>query len=519
MEMRNRLSSLLSALPPGQKVMALVALVMLAMSGVVFARWVTEPTYTVLYSGLDDTELAAVIDELEAQAVSYRIEGGGSRILVPQANLYRVRAALATAGVKGASVPQGYDLLDGQGINVSDFRQRIDYQRALEGELAKTLLAMDAITAANIHLVIPEEELFVERKKPATASVLIDTRRELSELEVETIAYLVASAVDGLEPTDVTVADVSGRILQAPGDPSDPGTMSSRQLRMVREFEEGLSDDIRQLLETTIGVGRSSAVVRAELDFDERSTESETFDPENASLVSEKTTEESFSGTGTSPGVAVGVDGGAVETGPGSEYSYERNEASRDFGVDRVVSRVVAAPGKITRLSVAVALDDGSLTGQTAPAPAEVKRLVAAAIGLDPSRGDSIEVSSIPFPVLDQASDQAEPESPGGGLLDLIPQAVGALLVLLAGGALFLMARGGGRTVGSASAMRPVAALPGSGTAQAPPSLVSAVESLVLAREESVDPLDAEVLELVERQPDEIAAVLRSWLADRRDRL
>ena len=298
MERRNRIGDMLVALPLAHQIVIGIAAVVLVMAAFVFFQWVSTPSYTVLYSQLDDGSLAAVVDELDRQSVPYKIEGGGSRVLVPKEDVYEVRASLATAGVQNGALPQGYSILDDQGLNVSDFRQRVDYQRALEGEMALTLLAMKDITSATVHLVIPEEALFAEDEEPVTASVLLETSAPLGELEIETVTFLVASGVEGLEPANVTVADVDGLVLHAAGDMAAESAVSNRNLRMIRDYEAALAADVQALLASVVGPDSASVVVRARLDFDEQSVETQTFDADSAVSLREQTIDETYSGSG-----------------------------------------------------------------------------------------------------------------------------------------------------------------------------------------------------------------------------
>jgi flagellar M-ring protein FliF len=507
MEQRTRLTDMVKALPVAHQVVIGIAGLVLLMAGYLFFNWVSTPSYTVLYTGLDDTTLSSVVDELEQQGVAYRIEAGGNRVLVPKSQVYKVRADLAAAGVRSGAAPQGYELLDGQGLNVSDFRQRIDYQRALEGELARTLLAMNDISAATVHLVIPEETLFVADEEPVTASVLIDSNRTLGELEVETITFLVASSVEGLEATNVTVADVEGQVLHAAGEISAGAAVSNRNLRMTRDFEASLSTDVRNLLATVVGANSASVVVRAQLDFDEESVESETYDPDSATALREQTIDEQFIGAGVPPGGTLGVDGAPIETEDGEEYTYDRSEVIREYGVDRVISRTVTAPGRVNQLSVAVVIDDGSLTGAPTPPVTEIENLVTAAVGLDTNRGDSISISAVAFPAADEATEDTEAAAAGGlDPLSMIPQAIGGLVMLVVAIALFLMTRGGKKAGPELALEATPAALPG-GERGADRELVGAAVG---------DAIHPEVMSLVQKQPEEIAVLLRSWLADRR---
>lgn len=470
-----------------------------------FFTWVSQPSYTVLYSDIDQAQLSQVIDSLDAAGVPYRLEGGGSRVMVPQNAVYQVRAELAADGIQGSVVPKGYELLDQQGLSVSDFRQRVDYQRALEGELARTLSAMNGVSSATVHLVIPEEALFIENQEPVTASVLIDPRGTLSESDIEAVVMLVSSSVEGLEPGQVTVASTDGSVLHTAGEDTFTA-MGSQQLRMTSEFESAMTANLNTMLASLLGPGRASVVVRAELDFDERSTESETIDPATATPLRSQEVEETFTGEGAGAAGTVGVDGAPLPTGDGA-YDYNRNEATTEFGIDRVVVRTTDAPGTIQRLSVAVVVDDGTLTGLTAPDLATLDALVAAAIGADPNRGDTVEVSALAFP----APAETEPveEETDGGMMSMLPTIIGAMVLLLVTVGLFLMTRSGKKPKKGKK----------SEVIGMPDALMSGqvLDAGALARANAVQGLTDDVIQLVERQPEEIATLLRSWLADRRE--
>ncbi len=503
MDVKARFSAFVRTLPTAHRVGIVAAIAVLVMASVVFARWITTPTYTLLYSGLDDAAVAEVVQELDGLGVAYRLEGG-ARILVPRDQLYETRASLASAGVAGKTTPPGYELLDDQGLSISDFRQKVDYQRAVEGELAKTLMAMDGIDRASVHLAIPEEELFAEQRKPVTASVLVGTNRTLDEAEVEAITFLVSSSVEGLDASNITVADASGAVLHAPGDAAGSTVLTSRQQRQTREFEQALSEDLSSLLTRVTGGTPASVVVRASMNYDESETQTETFAPDSQVALKEQTSQEDYEGTGAGADQAgvVGVDGGPLPDAAGQDSTYTREEVLREYGVDKIVGRTVAAPGRVERLSVAIVMDDGSQTGAAIPSLPEIEQLAAAALGLDEERGDVVAVSILPLPAAEAAPVEEEPE---GGLLDLLPEAVAVLVLLIIAVALFLMSR-----------RRKTAVLP------VPEQYVDDATEL-LYEPEPVEPPDAqaralqrEVTELVERQPEEIALLLRSWLADRR---
>ena len=492
-----------------QRVSMGAALVVVVIAAAAFMRWVSAPTYTVLYSDIDQSQLSQVIDSLESNNVTYQLEGGGSRILVPQTDVYRLRAELASEGVQGSVVPQGYELLDNQGLSVSDFRQKVDYQRALEGELARTLNAMTAINASTVHLVLPEEALFAENQEPVTASVLIDPNGSINEGDVEAITFMVSSSVEGLTPEQVTVASTDGTVLHAAGEETGIG-VGNAQLRMTADFEQSLAQDITSMLSSVLGSGRASVVVRAELDFNETSTETETYTPESQIAVRAQTVDEVFNGAGDSPVGSVGIDGEAIEVTDDGSYEYSRNEATTEFGVDRIVTRTMEAPGAIDRLSVAVVVDDGELTGATTPDLNTIDGLVTAAAGIDVDRGDTVEVSAVAFPAV--AALEASEELPieDGGMLDLVTTIAGALALVVVAIAMVLMTRGGKKSK-KVETQITAEALP---IGDRSPALVGAAGGPGAAEALEMGGMASDVMELVERQPEEIATLLRSWLAD-----
>lgn len=508
MGIRDRLASFLPELPVAHRIGIGAAGVGLVMLFVVFVQWVTTPSYTVLYTGLADEEVASAISELETLGVPYELTSGGSTVMVPRDELYTTRASLAGAGVAGAAQPQGYELLDGQGLSVSDFRQRVDFRRALEGELSQTLAAMDGIAQAGVHLVTPEQQVFTDQQQPATASVLLTTTRPLGAAEVDAVSFLVASSVEGLQPDQITIADVDGTVLHTPGDTAGGTQLASRQLRQTREFEQLLASDITALLQQATG-STASVVVRAGLDFDESETSTETFDPESAVALREQLQNEEYTGSGAPQvGGTVGADEGTLPV-TSDEGEYRREEVSREFGVDRVTTRTVRAPGNVERLSVAIVVDDGTVTGAVVPATEELETLVTAAIGLDADRGDEIAVTRVAMP----AVEDVEPV-PSVGMLDELPKYVAGGVLALAAVALFLMTRqrGGRRAATHELGARPAAAL-----AATPAETAPAEESTAGGEHRREGPaLKDEVADLVQAQPEEIATLLRGWLADRR---
>ena len=493
MEQKDRLAALVRSLPPAQRAGIAVALAVLVMAAVPFVQWVMTPSYTLLFAGLDDRELAEVTSELDAQGIDHRLEG--TRVLVPQDQLHSARANLAEAGVSGAPAVEGYELLDEQALGVSDFRQQVDLQRAVEGELARTLGAMDAVDSATVQLVLPDEALFTEQREPASASVMVRPRTQLDQGQVESITLLVSSAVEGLDPDGVTVADTSGTTLHSP-EQGTVGGVTDVQQRRTREFESALSSDLSDLLQRATDAP-ASVVVRASLDFDETETQTELYEDGGVPLR-EQTSAERYEGTGPAVGGIVGVDGGPAEDAVGAEGDYEREDATREFGVGRTTTRTVEAPGTVERLNVALVVDEGAPIGD-----GEIEQLVAAAAGVDAERGDQIAVSRVATPEPEEAL-AAEEDS--AGLIEQIQRIVAMVVFLVIAIGLFLMSRRRRKEPEPQQKLVPAQVRD--------PQPVSEPEQPEQIEHEP-DVRD-EVAELVEKQPEEIAMLLRGWLADRR---
>lgn len=525
-DVRDRLSGFVTALPVTQRITLGAAAVGLVMVSVWFFSWISAPAMTVLASGLQTDDLATIIDQLEASNTPYEIGAGGTTVMVPRDQLYSTRADLATAGISSGEAGEGWELLDDQGIAISDFQQQANYQRALEGELARTLTAMDGVEAATVHLVLPEDRLFTEQQEPRSASVLLDTRRDLAAEEIEAVVFLVSSAVEGLDPDGITVADADGTVLHTPGESGGTASGASRQLRETRAYESALAADIQRLLATATG-STASVVVRAELDFDTTQTNVRQYDPASQVATSEQTVEEEYAGTGGLEGGTIGVDGGPAVEGEAATTDYTRSEVLREYGVNETTTVTTNAPGQVEGLSVAIVMDDGSVTGASVPAEEEVAALVAAAVGLDEARGDSVAVTRVPFP---EGADAPAMAESGTDLMTMVSQVGSVLVLLVVATTLLLMSR---RRDGGVEEL-PAGAADGSAlVAAAGGELEQARERVLVAEAREVGALGGgapaavpaaigvaddgarrEVEQLVDRQPEEIANLLRGWLAD-----
>jgi flagellar M-ring protein FliF len=382
------------------------------------------PDYGVLFSNLQPDEANAVVQKLDAAKIPHRLADGGATILVPQENLYEERVALAGDGtVKGGG--QGWELFDKTDFGMTDSREKIDKIRATQGELQRTIGGLTPVESARVHIASPEASLYSETQLPTTASVVVQTKpgMQLSSDEVRGITQLVAGAVEGLKPENVTVLDQNGTVLRpAPlagvsgNDAADALKLTQDQLIAKERYENDLQQSLQGLLDTTIGGHRSAVRVATDMNFDANSTETKSYAPQGT-IRSQQTERESYTGTGGPRNPATGVPGTTTNVVPtyqgvqqqNGNSRYTKSKTTTNYEITEQNAKHVDAPGKITRLSVAVLVNVPAVTGNPAGANGQpqyaiaavdvqkIKNAITAAAGIDPARGDQISVEALPF--------------------------------------------------------------------------------------------------------------------------
>ena len=330
--------------------------------------------------------------------------------------------------------------------------------------------------------------------------------------ETDAVANLVAGAVENLAVGAVTIIDIQGRTLLSPESSQDAGALGGRNVLRTIDFENRLEEDITRLLLTAGSGDRASVMVRAQLSYDEVAQRTESFDQSNQIPIREQVISEVFTGPGSAaPGGIAGVDGVDPDANGDGAVAYDRNENTTEFGVNSTVTNLVRAPGDIESLHVGVVVDDGSLTGATVVDAQVLSELIGASIGLDQERGDTLIVTAVPFEVIEvvegaeTSSLLAQDAPPTSSPLDLIPQVVGALVMLIVAGVLISMMR---KNASSPDAT-PTPALP-PGSPDTPPGTTTSQDGTPAA--ELGPPVRSDVLDLVQRQPEDIATLLRGWL-------
>ncbi|GAA4738611.1 hypothetical protein GCM10023350_23680 [Nocardioides endophyticus] len=523
-----RLRSTFMSFTLGQRLVVAVGGAALLLAAFMVFRWVSTPNYAPLYSNLAAEDASAVVDELTAEGVPYELADSGSTIMVPRDKVYSTRITLSGQGLPADSGDQGYTLLDGQDISTSDFQEQTDFKRAMEGELSKTIEAIDGVNTAVVHLALPEKKVFSDEQDPTTASVLIDTSAgtAVAPEKVQAIVNLVASSIDGLDSGNVTVADSTGKVLS--DESAAGGVGAGPQAQAVTDFQARKTQQIQTMLDRVLGAGNSTVQVSADLDFDKSIQESTTYNTKKKTpALSESSSKETYTGTGTAGGSTgvVGPDGqmdstGTATTGDGRPNQYDKQSVTRDNAVEKTQEHREAAPGSVRSLHIGVVLDTESAQGVDA---ADVKDLISAAVGIDAARGDTVEVSTMAF---DRSADTAAAEELAAAnkakadarRWSMIRNGGIALAILAMVLLAWLRARRGkrerdARTEILVEQLRSDAAARAAAAAALEPT--PAVAALEAADQAANDEMRREIAALAERQPDEIATLLRGWLVER----
>ncbi|TKC89282.1 flagellar basal body M-ring protein FliF [Trinickia terrae] len=387
--------------------------------------WSRAPDYKVLFSNLSDRDGGAIITALQQANVPYKFAEGGGAILVPSDQVHEMRLRLAAQGLpKGGSV--GFELMDNQKFGISQFAEQINYQRALEGELEKTVESISTVREARVHLAIPKPSVFVRDKEAPSASVLVNLYpgRALDEGQVVAVTHMVASAVPDMPVKNVTIVDQDGNLLT---QSSSSAGLDPTQLKYQRQIEHDTQQRIDAILGPLFGAGNAHSQVSADLDFSHVEQTAESYgpngNPQQASIRSQQTS----ASTESSTGAAQGVPGALSNTPPqpasapidapasgasttASTPTSQRKDATTNYELDKTVRHVEQPIGSIKRLSVAVVINNmpitdarGHVTMQPVPADllAKVDQLVKDAMGYDAQRGDSVNVVNSAFTKID----------------------------------------------------------------------------------------------------------------------
>ncbi len=413
-----QLQNLLKNISVGKRI-AILILAVGSISGFIFLMsWAGQPEFHPLYTNLDSQDAGIILSRLKDQKIPYRISSNGNTILIPQEHIYETRMDMASEGLpQGGNI--GFEIFDNTKFGMSEFAQNVNYQRALQGELARTINGFSEVDRSRVHIVMPEKSLFLNEEHSASASVVLKLRygKWLTQDQVQGIVHLVSSSVSRLAPDNVTVVDSNGRLLAGLKDESGLGTLSSNQLDYQAKVEQKLENRVLTMLEKALGANRAIVRVSCALNFKRREQTEERFFPDNKVVRSEQVFNETAKGTDTTPQGIPGIQSNLPAANP-SQSNTVNNENTTFSKLDRTVnyeigkmtSHTLEPVGAVERISVAVLVDgtyqstpnkDGKLNGTYVPRSPEelmkIENLVKSAVNFDGARGDKVEVVNIPF--------------------------------------------------------------------------------------------------------------------------
>lgn len=408
----NQLVRIWNSLTMAQRISLAAAPVVIFALSMALLHWKREGDFRTLYSSLAPEDAVAVTQKIREAGIEFRLDETGSAVSVPSAKLAEVRLALAGAGLPHTG-RIGFELFDKTNLGASDFAEQVNYRRALEGELERTVGTLSEVAQARIHLTFAKESVFLDSRQPAKATAVLKLRREnrLSQTNVVAIANLIASAVDGLAPESVAIVDSSGRLLNRPRNGEDNEARAAEaNFDYRRQLESELLSKINQSLEPLLGAGKFRAGLNVECDFTTSEESEETYDSSKSALTQSQSTEESNSiaGSAGTPGTASNLPRSPERQTANASGIFRRTE-SMSYLPGKSVRHTVAPKGTIRRLSAAVLVDHGTRwTGSgtkarrtlIAPSPEvlkAVREVVASVTGYNEQRGDQITVEALPF--------------------------------------------------------------------------------------------------------------------------
>lgn len=436
------IKNMLNSLSMAQKIsIVLIAIVAIVGIFMVF-KWSSQPDYVVLYSNLNPEDAAAIIQKLDEAKIKYEVSDDGTIIKVDQKKIADARLLLAEQGLPADSTI-GFEIFDQQFFGLTDFTQKVNYQRALEGELSKTISGLDEVESVRVHLVLPESDVFSDEQTNSSASIVLKlkTGAQLKGSSVRTITNLVSSSVKDLKKENITIADTQGNLLSSGGD---EGTEISEYQNIVDEFENGIEKDLNVMLAQIYGSGNIIVRVNANINFDKKESEVETYVPKEDGkgiILSESNIKETYdknsgttsdntaAGTGTNvPDITSTTESSATpsyaeqnekansEKTNSEDNNYLKDETSTQYVVSKKIEKINSQGGNLEKMSIGIFvnknLEDEEIN--------DIKSVVSAATGLNEKRGDSISIKGVSFTNIESTTAEDDSSVTGLSLKDQI---------------------------------------------------------------------------------------------------
>ncbi|HAM51257.1 MAG TPA: flagellar M-ring protein FliF [Nitrospiraceae bacterium] len=488
--------------------LSVIALTITAL--ILLFSWLQKADYQILYANISEEDAGSIIQKLQEQKVPYKVSAGG--IMVPSDKVYDLRLQLASQGLpQGGGI--GFEVFDKTSLTMTDFVQKLNYRRALQGELSRTIRSLAEVDQCRVHLVVPERSLFTTEEDRPKASVLVKLRqgRRLSQSQVQGIVHLVSSSVEGLDPKDVAIVDSTGEMLTSAAN--DPMDMTGNQTEYRQSIEKDLETRVLSILEPVVGKGKVKAKIAATLDFTKVEKTEERFDPDGQVVRSEqRNTEKSTNGTmGRAPGTSSNLSGKTPSQVASTQGQSEKKNETVNYEISKVTSHIINPSGEIKRLSV-VALVDGVYTTQEGSkdkkysprSEEDLKKfedMVKNAVGFSADRGDEVRVVNMPF----EASPQEELAEPQREIIPVVITLGRYLVPLLAIVLLLLFV---------VKPLIRVLTAPPTGR-HSPVTLPHTVAEIEKALEIAEKPSGDRLIEWTKKNPKEAANLVKSWIQER----
>ncbi len=524
---------------PVSKKITLVALLLVAIVVVgLLIGWANTPSFSVAYSGLSDEDAGKIVQQLDEMGITYQLKGSGT-IMVESEKVYDVRLAMATEGLPESSTV-GYEIFSESTLGMTEFTQKVNYQRALEGELERTIGSLDAVESVRVHVVTPEKSLLTGDQSPTTASVIIKEKSGgyLDADQVKAIANLVAFSVEGLKPENVVIVDANrNELASVSGSDDEEASASASDNQRAAEIAAAseIQRKVQNLLDSILGPNRAAVEANVVMDWSQKEVTSNLYDPTQTVLRSEQTISEGYGSTASTaggvPGAASNLPTPAATTTAATSTAndYYHTEQVNNYEISQVQTHEVFTPGQVKNISLAVMVDSVTDNAQLEM----IKSAVIAAAGIDANRGDTVAVNTIAF---DRTYyDEQETAMADDAKTDLYIQignyvAAGALLIVLF---IYFSKVLKNLRMASKAAWKPILMPVGPSLAQAGlTSPVTVSESVQKALSESTSNQDTKdtsssnkpfpedeqrariISRLTEENPATVAEIIQIWLAE-----
>lgn len=515
---RGRFRSAFSGFTTGQKFITGISVIGLVLVGYLFMRYESRPNYQPLFTNLRSSDSGAVVAQLTASKIPYQLSNGGATVLVPAAMVDKERVALAEQGLP-SSGSVGFSTLEKGGFTTSQFIQQVEYQQALEGQLAQTIESIQGVRSAQVSLVVPTQSAFAVGPQPTTtASILVDLVPgfTLSSSQVQAIIHLAASATPNLSPSNVTLVDNHGNVLSSSGGGTS-GDITA-QSKQTNAYDLQLASSIENLLNRVVGVGNSAVQVHALLNFNQQSTtltglQTNAKGQPITANTGQSTSKQTVTGTGAAPTGVIGA--GQPVVNANGNYSSLSTSSQITNAVGQITQTTKQAPGQVQKTSIAVVLNSNA---KPKPNLTQVQSIINAAAGLNPANGDKLVVSELPFAVPNTTKATALAAAAAKKqLYEHIAEGAGLVLLIL--GMLFFALRASRRPVYREVQVTEIPRQVNPG--QFENDAIGVRDQPVISGESSFDtqsPSDetmSQVSAQIGHHPIEVVRLLRSWADER----